>query len=49
MCVTQAPARGSDNLGGGMLGERKEAEEGGDVCTYVADSLCCAAETNITL
>ena len=38
-----------DDLGGGMLGERKEAEEGGDVCTHVADSLCCRAETNITL
>ena len=32
-----------------MLGERKEAEEGGDVCTHAADSLCCTAEINTTL
>ena len=27
----------------------KEVQEGGDICTDVADSLCCAAETNTTL
>ena len=27
----------------------KEAPEGGDVCTCIADSLCCTAETNTTL
>ena len=27
----------------------KEVQEGGDVCMHMADSLCCAAETNTTL
>ena len=27
----------------------REAQEGGDTCTHVADSLCCTAETNTTL
>lgn len=38
-----------DDQEGGMEGAGKEAEEGGDVCTHVADSLCCAAETNTPL
>ena len=28
---------------------RKEIQKGGDVCTCMADSLCCPAETNTTL
>ena len=32
--------------GGG--GER-EAQEGGDICIHIADSLCGTAETNTTL
>ena len=31
--------------GGGEWG----AQEGGDICIHIADSLCCTAETNITL
>ena len=27
----------------------KEAQEGGDICIHIVDSLCCTAETNITL
>ena len=27
----------------------REAPEGGDVCMYIADSLCCAVKTITTL
>ena len=27
----------------------REAQEGGDICIHITDSLCCAAETNTTL
>ena len=27
----------------------REAQEGGDICIHVVDSLCCTAETNPTL
>ena len=27
----------------------REAQEGGDICIHIADSLCCTAETNTTL
>ena len=27
----------------------REAQEGGDICVYRADSLLCTAETNTTL
>ena len=30
-----------------MRGGRK-AQEGGDICIHIADSLCCRAETNTT-
>ena len=29
-------------------GGRKEAQEGRDICTHIADSHCCASETNNT-
>ena len=35
---------GWDEAGGG-----RELQEGGDVCTPVADSCCCIAETNAIL
>ena len=31
---------------GGMQGE---VQEGGDICRYIAESLCSAAETNTTI
>ena len=36
---------------GGMGGWRggKEAQEGGDICIHIADSRCCASETNNTV
>ena len=35
----------------GGMGDRgeKEVQEGGDICIYIADSLCCTVETNMTL
>ena len=30
-------------------GGRREAQEGGDLCTLRADSCCCTAETNTIL
>ena len=30
-------------------GDAKEAQEGEDVCVYIANSLCCIAETNTIL
>ena len=27
----------------------KEAQEGGDICMHMADSLCCTRETNTAL
>ena len=33
--------------GGG--GGGRDVQEGGDICTHLADSLCCTAETNTTL
>ena len=30
-------------------GDKREAEEGGDICILTADSRCCMAETNTTL
>ena len=33
---------------GGMGAGEREAQEGEDVCTLMADSHCCAAETNTT-
>ena len=35
--------RGMDREGG------REAQEGGDICIHIADSLCCTVETNTTL
>ena len=34
---------------GGMEQGGKQALEGGDICIYTADSLCCIAETNTTI
>ena len=31
------------------MGDGKEAQEGGDICMYIANSLCCTAETNTIL
>ena len=33
------------------MGQRggREAQEGGDICTHMGDSDCCAAEANTTL
>ena len=31
------------------MGEGREAQQRGDVCIHVADSLCCTAETSMTL
>ena len=33
----------------GWDGGRQEVQEGGDICIHIADSLCCTAETNMTL
>ena len=33
--------------GGG--GGGREAQEGGDICIHITDSLCCIAVTNATL
>ena len=30
-------------------GSGREVQEGGDICIHVADSLCCTAETSVTL
>ena len=30
-------------------GDAEEAHQGRDVCIHMADSICCAAETNIAL
>ena len=30
-------------------GNGREAQEGGDVCMHVADSLCCATEASTVL
>ena len=40
----------SDNLEGwGGVGDRREVQDGGDICILVADSHCCMAETKTTL
>ena len=39
----------SDNLDVWDGGGSREAREGGDICTSIADSHCCRAETNTTL
>ena len=31
------------------VGAGREVQEAGDVCTHMADSHCCTAETNTTL
>ena len=31
------------------MGEGRKAQEGGDICTHIADSLCCTAETDTIL
>ena len=36
-----------DGWDGGRAG--REAQEGGDICIHIADSLRCTAETNTTL
>ena len=33
----------------GWHGRGKEAQEGGDICIYIAESLYCIAEANTTL
>ena len=38
-----------DDLVGGDGEGRREAQEGGDMCIHIADSLSCTAETNTTL
>ena len=37
-----------DDLEGWNGGSGREAQEGGDMCTFTADSHCCMAETNTT-
>ena len=38
-----------DDLGRGMgVWGGREAHEGGDICIHLAESCCCAAETNTT-
>ena len=31
------------------MGSRRAAQEGGDICIHIADSVCCIAETNTVL
>ena len=38
-----------DDLEGRDGGVGKEAQERGDICIHIADSLCCTTETNTTL
>ena len=38
-----------DDLDGWNGGSGREAQEGGDMCTFMADSHCCMAKTNTTL
>ena len=39
-----------DSRGGmGGVGGGREAQEGGDICTHIAESLHCRAEINTTL
>ena len=38
-----------DNLEGWDGEGGREAQEGGGICIHIPDSLCCTAETNITL
>ena len=38
-----------DNVEGWDGGVRREAQEGGDRCVHIDDSLHCTAETNVTL
>ena len=38
-----------DDLEGWDREDGREAEEGGDMCMHMADSLCCATETNTVL
>jgi len=33
----------------GLLSGGREVKEGGDICTLMADSHCCTAETNTTM
>jgi len=33
----------------GPVGGGREAQDGGDICTHIADALCCTVETNTTL
>ena len=35
--------------GGVGWGGERQAREGGDICIFTADWLCCTAESNITL
>ena len=37
------------DLDGGDGGGGREVQEGGDIYIHIADSLCCATETNTTL
>ena len=53
-CITQevqpdalGQPRGSD--GWGLGGAGREAQEGEDICIFLADSQCCMAKTNTTL
>ena len=40
----------ANGLEGGCQGwGSREAQEGGDICIHIADSLCCIAETDTTL
>ena len=39
----------SDDLEGWDRESGREAQEGGDICIHIADSLCCTTETNTTL
>ena len=39
-----------DNLEGwGWVGDRREVQEGRDICILISDSCCCTTETNTTL
>ena len=45
--VTQEAQLGvCDDLEGWDGGNRKRAQEGGNMCIHVADSCCCTAKTN---
>ena len=46
---TSAPCSVMMQMCGMGVWGRREVQEGGDICIHITDSLCCIAETNITL